>query len=555
MDCPTNPVSTEQTIYSTHAFLFPFEWRYRGDKAQTLEKQTTLLRVQDAMKDGPGNWERRPSWNPPGTVTQYNEVAYFYDFVRPILYDDGTDESMQLHYFLQTPPEEELTYEIELADVTYKLYVDDITVSHYDTGVGVVAFHLHNRIQAQSRPQDILRINAAGRRVYPPFLASNTDDLGHQRFFEDRNWQRALKRTKATGELPRAIRIKKGEDYLLTEDFSEWTKDQNLDRPPGLIRKVLPPGLFAVVEISPVLDDRMFVVSWYGHSELLTHVQGISPTGEDKSLADVNYLTNEWWYKFVFVDGGYKTCQNDFMTADLLKASTNPRWARDGTFLGVGRYSFVILTGAATSDNSFPKTICSHTLTMYHKMAQLGLVQRASLLRFSQEVTDISQLTKRGKHLTQRVSSLYRQYIRFVNRVYFREVTAQEQGIELYDMMEERMRLDRHVKALDEEVQQLHAYVNLLDEENRNEKLDLLTYFAALFVVPGFIASYYGIGDFKIANYWWIISLTCAASAGLALAIVRTSGRSRKASIIVTIFFSAFVFFILPAIIELFKAS
>ena len=200
------------------------------------------------------------------------------------------------------------------------------------------------------------------------------------------------------------------------------------------------------------------------------------------------------------------------------------------------------------SDNPFGAVACSHIQTIYYKIALLGLVQRASLLRFSEEITAISELPKDDKRTTKRIGSLYKQYIRFINRVYFREVTAQEQGIELYDSLQEQMRLPNQVKELDQEMQELHQYVLILEEEKRNDKLDLLTYFAALFVVPSFIGTYLGIGDFQMKEHWMSVSLLCLASAALAMLIIKSKSFPRIFWLIITAVFMIYILFFYPII-------
>jgi hypothetical protein len=546
----TKTIATKEKAYSFHTFLFPFEWEYRNGQDSLLEDKTNMANLQLAMNDGPGNWERRPSWNPPRTVAQFNEVAYFYDFVRPVLYDSGKKDSLQLHYFRSLSEYDQPIYRIRLPHREYRLEIDDISVSYYDTGVGVLAFHLINREQEQSAPDDILTINTFGRRIYPPFLSTRADLITTQAFYDYAGWDKALDGTKNDAkELPLSIDILDGETVLFSDAYMSWTVNQNLDREPGLIRDILPPKLFSFISMTPVLDDRMFVVCWYGNQDMVKELQGKD--------ASKNFKTHDWWYQFAFVDkaGPWgKTCQNDLMATKLIKGVTNARWAKAGTFYAVSRYSFVALTGEMSAHH-MNGLILSHTQTIYQKIALLGLVQRASLLRFSKEITAISELKRGDKRIAQRVGSLYQQYIRFVNRVYFREVTAQEQGIELYDILQREMRLDAQVTALEQEMQELHQYVLILDEDKRNEKLDLLTYFAALFVVPGFIGTYYGIGDFKMHDYWWAISLMCAISAGLALTIVRSEGRWRTVWIVVTVLFSAFVVFGFPFFVESFKAA
>jgi Mg2+ and Co2+ transporter CorA len=132
-------------------------------------------------------------------------------------------------------------------------------------------------------------------------------------------------------------------------------------------------------------------------------------------------------------------------------------------------------------------------------MAELCLVQRACILRFSQEVARISAMNENKKNsLTARVSNLYKQYIRFVNRVYFREVTAQEQGIELYSMLQEHMKIEQNVKDLDNEISELHQYAILREDQERNKNLTLLSILGAVFIIPTFISGFYGMNLFPM---------------------------------------------------------
>lgn len=513
-------ISTKELLYSTHAFLFPFEWKYNENRSQLLEDQTDLLRIENLMKQTGGNWERRTTWLKPQSLVQFNELVYFYDFVRPVLYDSDQPDSLQRHYYYKAPAEP-FEYVIELHDgKTYRLDIDDIVVSFFNTGVGVLAFHLLNKSQEQSAPQDILNINAFGRRVYPPFLQTQINLIGTQAFFEDNDWLTGLQGTQKVSEMAVAIRLEANKQEWVNEDFLSWVTDQNPKREPKLIQDLLPAGLRQEVMFSPVLDDRMFVVCWYGNKELALHVKGAVPEND--------YKINDWWYQFIYIDRNGATCPNLERRAELLTDATNARWGNYGTFYGISRYSFVALTDhMSVSFNGFGNLICSHVQTIYYKISLLGLVQRACLLRFSQEVTAISQLPKSDRNISARVSSLFKQYIRFVNKIYFREVTAQEQGIELYDILQNQMRLDKQVKDLEHEIEELHGYVSMLDEEQRNDKLDVLTYIGALFVVPSFIGTYFGVNNFQMANEWLNLSLLCVASAALALGVVR-SGRKMR---------------------------
>ena len=77
-----------------------------------------------------------------------------------------------------------------------------------------------------------------------------------------------------------------------------------------------------------------------------------------------------------------------------------------------------------------------------------------------------------NKELRVRVNTLNRDYLRFVNNVYFREVTPQDQGIELYDLMQKQMNIKRDEEGLSTEVEQLYHYVTMANDEQRNKETE-----------------------------------------------------------------------------------
>jgi hypothetical protein len=527
------PIASEEPFYSFHAFLFPFEWQDEEvPQRATLEDKNKLDTVLKLMGSG-GHWQRRSSWEKPTSVVQYNEANYFYDFVRPVLYDTNDDKTLQAHYYHKTP-QNDTEYVIRLSGGReYRLEVDDIVVSFYKMGVGVLAFHLYNRQQNQSSPADILAINQYGRRLYPPFLGAPMDKLGTQAFFEYDDWAAGLDGPKYD-QIPASIHLETNGNVWAKEEYLAYHKAPDLEEEPGLIQQLLPAIVTKRLKLNPVLDDRMFVLSWYGHNEYADQLKK-------------NYGTNSWWYRYIFVDGGaYASCANEGMLETQLNEHSYHRWTKNGTFYGASRYSFVCLTQQLSS-GFFPKLLCSHVQTIYYKVVLLCLIQRACLMRFSAEVTDISRMKARELQLGRKVSSLYKQYLRFVNRIYFREVTAQEQGIELYDLIQSRMRLAEHVKDLEGEIEELHNYVSMLEEENRNDKLDLLTYIGAFFVVPSFIATYLALfGEYSKTSDLMPIAIICLGSSVIAYLIIRTKGIARWVFIVLLLVLMAYVTFIFP---------
>ena len=186
------------------------------------------------------------------------------------------------------------------------------------------------------------------------------------------------------------------------------------------------------------------------------------------------------------------------MKKDLLAKSTYGRWQEYGTLYGVTRYSLVALTNQGSLD-----FIGMHMRTIYSRMFELIIIQRASVLRFSSEVTKVSCLSKGSRRqLAERISSLYKEYIRFVNQVYFRSVTAQDQGIEMYNMMMEQFLLSEKIKDLDDEIGELNQYVTLIIEQKRNENGEWLNKLATYFLPATIMTGIFGMNPFDGRNYW-----------------------------------------------------
>ncbi len=498
-------------LYSYHVFLFPFQWYFTGKEMRnkTLEERTCLPELLKLFS--PTKWKRGKYST--DTILNYNEYNYFYEMVRDVLFDVGKepDKTLVANLVYDVQPDQ-FTYEFKVCTdpvnevfKKYSLYIDAIILHLYTTGVGVLSFHLNNRNEEQKSPDDILRINQAGRRIYPPFFGISSANIGSQEQFSNSDFSSGLDSLQKN-ELAKDFEILGSKGY---EDFSRYRDPNQFStnpfQLPGHINILFRDIPFTVdksdylsdtrkVYISPLLDDRMYVVCWYGNDELIKELKANDQDHCRDEDGKLTYLKHTWWYKFVFNDQKDMTCQNPEMMQKLMRKHTYARWSDYGTFYGVNRYSFVCLTGSLENLKRFNAAfLVNHMQTMYYKLCELCLVQRACILRFSDEVSRISNMSDNKKiPLSERVSNLYKQYIRFVDRIYFREITAQEQGIELYNMVQEHMQIERNVKDLDKEIEELHSYITLVEEKKQNRNIELLTIIGALFILPSFITGFFG---------------------------------------------------------------
>lgn len=191
----------------------------------------------------------------------------------------------------------------------------------------------------------------------------------------------------------------------------------------------------------------------------------------------------DFWYRYVFVDGANATCYGDAMYEDLLKLHTYSRWEHPqwGTEYGLSRYSLVMLitTGApAYLFNSFE--------TIYVKLVEMALVQRATILYLSEKL----QLD--GKDEFNDFSEWYEQYIKFLNKFRFIEVTAQEQGIEMYDMLCESMRIKEEADHLDNQFNEKQEFLELQNQRKLETSSWMLSIIATLAIPISIISALFG---------------------------------------------------------------
>jgi hypothetical protein len=469
---------------SYHIFTFPFKWDFKP-KGKSLEntdfsKRTSLNDFYKILS--PADWQenRFKISDAPG----FNEYIYFYDFARDALFPNEKDTKILEQYEYIIEPGAKPVYKIKTIESNepYELSIEKILLTTYFTGVGILSFHLVNHHYPEFK--DILRVNEFGRRIYPQFLVDGKDGL-----------TKSVKNAFLADSLEVCIDDTKN----FKEDFSHFDTIANVHRDRNMLSHTIM-GLLGNsfftgepgeekegIHISPILDDRMFVLCWLADKSFCRRLAKY-----DKKSETYRYVDNDDWFKLVFVDKEYPYCASIPMKKKLLMEHTYDRWigTKESSLFGVTRYSFILL-------NDDPGTfVKDHVKTMYFRMVQLALVQQASILRFSAEAARISDMKEPGK-TTGKVSVLQKKYLQFINKIYFREITAFDQGIDLYEKIIRTMKIERDVKELDQEIEELRHYASLQEEKRQNRQLHLLTILGSLFLIPGFIIGFFGMNLFS----------------------------------------------------------
>ncbi len=495
-------IQESETVYSQHIFMFPFTIK---EPSESVSSRGDFLESVCAALKG-GRWKPQ-EFDPALSPGDYSEFFYFHHFVRDAIYDikkrkkendaqktdaPNTDENTPLLKYFTRDSGENPSFGIYIRDENkvdrYRLAVRSVSLRIYDTRIGILALELANKEHPDMA--DVLKINDFGRRIYPQFMGPNGTDDTKGAFLADR------------------IIFSMGDGDPVIEDFAEdrFRKDRLVTA--RYIEHLLGDAFTSDAEefengqksflYKPTVDDRMYVVCWYGSHSLSGQLKSTTTDG------GYAYADSDKWYQFVYMDGKGPTCAHREMKRKLIETATYERWAEYGTLYGVSRYGLVCIT---PHDDFGCCIIRDHMRRQYAQMAAILLAQRASLLRFSEDVSEISGLIKRldsGDEIKMRtvagkVEKLHASYIRFVNRLWFTEVTHQEQGIEMYDKAVKIMRLKEDMQDLKAEIKELYEFVSISHERFQmererevNRKMNTLTALGTMLLPVVLLTGFFG---------------------------------------------------------------
>lgn len=516
--------------YSVHSFMLPLRWDYLPEEHSlhtqksnyTFDTRTELKKFNTKIKDTA--WERT-FYKINNSPENYNENTYFHAYATYTLFDlnqfeektafDIADNKTMVYYEIKCNNDDK--YIICTLDKDFSLKLTGISLHVYNTGIAILTYNLEN--WSYKLQEDILKINEFGRRIYPQFLGNEMPYTNSTRFVF-----LAKKIEIHCASLNYGLPIVDdftSYDSLEEKDTHGYENDgrytyKTIIEIPQIVQKLFNQNFVYnaeqetkgdIIRFNILTDDRMFFQSWYGNNILADILKKkIKLQNGEESY---EYCKNNFWYAFVFGDKSAYSLgiANKIMQERNLLDCTYDRWADYGTLFGFTRDSFVAVSSdVQTLLTNFAPDVRTHFKTMYYQMAVLCLAQRASVLRFSAEISSLSDLGKsKPKEITKRVQQLYLNYIEFINKIYFREITPQIQGIEVYNKFQKLMNIPNDVKDLDNEISELHQYVSLIQDSERNKVADKLNNMAAAFLPLSLIfgilgANFLSEGEMKLVH-------------------------------------------------------
>ncbi len=454
------------SVYSYHTFILPFIWERCECNDKTLE---TFIKCFEKnpfwenvdMKDEHHMESSKRITSYYDSALLYKEYQYFHPFVRKAIY--GFDKGVVLNYsFMPGKIRNKAHYYIDKNDDHFDLLINGINLKIFNTGVALFILECENHgTTRDGKPQNTIdavkNINDYGRRISLPFfpgkptdsicadkLSIVIDGIGEfpydaKAFIEKLNTTQNIEDNVSLtyiGDFVKEI-LGFGSEYKFTSKAAKDSKS---------------------FYIYSALDDRMFVACYILDKNATNRFIARDNDGELLYTKDPKISSD--LYELIFIDSaGNCTCPSREMRKDLLERHIYSRWIEYGTVYSIVNHGMICITNfeAAHLAESF--------LTMYIQMCCLALVQRASLLNFRREVSRISnKLEKKGKSLDTKTIAklldLQERFIAFQSQLHFKEVSSEEQAIEMYNMMYDFFFIEKELEIVKEQLDSLYDAAN-----------------------------------------------------------------------------------------------
>ena len=112
-----------------------------------------------------------------------------------------------------------------------------------------------------------------------------------------------------------------------------------------------------------------------------------------------------------------------------------------------------------------PDHLIAAFLTQYVEMATLVLAQRTSLLSFEYMISEYAH----GRSYN--VEDIHKRYILFQSQILLNEVTSQQQGLELYDLLKQNLMIEKEQSEIKEQIEGLFEHRNYVHDKKENRIL------------------------------------------------------------------------------------
>lgn len=392
----------------------------------------------------------------------------------------------------------------------------DVEITLYQFDVAHVSFLCRYAMTPDVSDPDaafyehMLIINDRMRRLYIPWLDNRVGAYGPDEM-------EARKMAQLSGHAPyHEIRLMVHEPYgtfnphcpgVLVEDYGACLSFETMDlenpNRPILLEAAL--GQMDQPEIGcsfELLDDNRMYTMAYIQTRSIQAFLSQPEWGAMELLQK-----NPNWYRLIMVDGAQTTAMtnNAPLREQGAAESTYTRWldtenSDQSTLFGVTRHSFIML--GSCQNRYFNEHLQSSFIHQYSEMVRLVLGQLAAVHRFGRDIYSLSgkvmnsnrKIRSHGldERVFREISGFRQSFNDYINRLFFREVSPQVQGIELYRMVQGKLEIQEHLSELREEISQLFNHMEMLQRQSQEKSIHQLTQTSIVLGVLAVVAGIYG---------------------------------------------------------------
>lgn len=496
-----------ENYYSKHIFMANF--RLKEDKNSKNKNVNDIVFDNDVWK----KYSIDDVKNVGEFVDNYANYNYFNKQARDLIFYKENKSKVVSYKFEHIDSSENSEYIIDINDVnerkTYELNLDKIILKEYeiiDKKSYLMMIYVTNNNYGDI--SDIKNINQYGRRLFSPWIPL---DLGNG----------------ANAECPDDLQIHIGDEVICSNDSNDENngkadlnyKDEeifkyNFDdknkyksyserlnfirqkevndkndksiidnrRESYLIRNILnykKESKDEKIEIELINPDRMYVGFYLKNNSLIERIKKYSTRRQEYAYLYDDDLSDQL-YALAYIDREDATCQSRVMRKKLLQETIYDRWIDWGTIHTVTHNGF----GCIATDGAPYESVIMPFLTEYMEMMALVLLQRNLLLEFHIEAKELSP-----EFNSEKLENLQKKYVKFKTQVLLFEVTPQEQGYEIYRLMQKQLYIDEEKEKLDDIMNSLYEVANVKHSIELNIIMNRLTIIAILIALVSFAIS------------------------------------------------------------------
>lgn len=424
-----------------------------------------------------------------------------------------------------------------------QLELMDVDVTFYKFDVGHVSFLCRYRQPIDGFETEelfykrVLMINNRMRRLYLPWLAKGMENVPKEDI--DGRISAQVEGDAPYNDIKLSIRdsfanCTPEENAVILEDYrsclSYETLNINMPNRPVLLETVL--GKMSKHDLAcsfELLDDNlMFTVAYVLVDHLDTFLD-VSPWGE---LDNLN--PSQRWHRLLTVDGSQRSMITSYdpLRIQTVKNCTYTRWMdpidpQNSTLFGCTRHSFIMI--GSRRNSHFRMNLRSNFLHQHGELARVVLAQTAAVHRFGRVAHRLSgKITKnndavasRGlnQEVFQEASDFKQDFNDFINRLMFHEITSQQQGTELYRMLQVKLEVNVHLSEISDEINQLFNHMEMLQRQSQEKSIKQLTQTSIMLGVLAFLTGFYGSNFFAIERGNMMVDHRALSAFALVLAV------------------------------------